>query len=60
MVSYRIGVSTGIALKGRAKRVQHNESLTVGCIELNLLSIRIIESQLYVYHIYAYTYICYI
>ena len=30
------------------KRVRHNESLTVGCIESDLSSIRDIESQLYI------------
>ena len=45
--SYRIGVSIGIALKGPVKRIRHNESLTVSCIELDLSSIRVIESQLY-------------
>ena len=42
--SYRIGVSIGIALKGPVKRVRHNESLTVGCIEFDLSIIRGIES----------------
>ena len=44
--SYRMGVSIGIALKGLLKRVWHNESLTMGSIEFDLSSIRIIESQL--------------
>ena len=44
---YRIGVSMEIALKGPVKRVRHNESLTVGCIEFDLSSIRVIEGQLY-------------
>ena len=30
------------------KKVRHNESLTVGCIEFDLSSIRDIESQLYI------------
>ena len=46
--SYRIGVSIGLALKGPVKRVRHNESLTVGCIEFYLLSIQVIQSQLYI------------
>ena len=47
--SYRIGVSIGIALKGPVKRVRHNESLTVSCIELDLSSIGVIKSQLYLF-----------
>ena len=35
-----------IALKGPVKRVRHNESLIVGCIEFDLSSIRVIEGQL--------------
>ena len=37
----------GIALKGPAKRVRHNDSFIVSCIEFDLSSIRVIESQLY-------------
>ena len=48
--SYRIEGSIGIALKGLLKRVRSNESLTVGSTEFDLLSIRIIESQLWVFY----------
>ena len=44
--SYQIGVSIGIALKRPVKRVRHSESLAVGCMEFDLSSIRVIESQL--------------
>ena len=44
--SYRIGVSIGIALKGPVKRVWHNKRLPVGCIEFDLSSTPVIESQL--------------
>ena len=44
--SYRIGFSIGIPPKGSMKRVRHNESLPLGCIEFNLSRIRAIESQL--------------
>ena len=46
--SYGIGVSVGIALKGLGKRLPHNESLIVSCIEFDLSSIRVIESKLHV------------
>ena len=39
-----------IAVKGPLKRVRHNESLTVGCIEFDLSSIRVIEGQLNIIH----------
>ena len=45
--SYRIGVSMGIAQRRPVKRVRHNKSLTVGCVELDLSSIRVIEDHLY-------------
>ena len=45
--SYRIRVSIGIALKGLAERVPDNESQIVVCIQFDLSSIRVIESQLY-------------
>ena len=37
----------GSALKGPVKKVWQNKILTVACIECNLLSIRVIKSQLY-------------
>ena len=37
----------GITQRGPVKRVRHNKSLTVGCVELDLSSIRVIEDQLY-------------
>ena len=46
-LSNRSFYSIGIALNGLAKRVRHNENLTVDCIEFDLSSIRVIESQLY-------------
>ena len=39
-----------IAVKGPLKRDRHNESLTVGCIEFDLSSIRVIEGQMYIIH----------
>ena len=42
-----MGLSMGISLKGLVKRVWHNESPTVGCTEIDLVSIWVIESQLY-------------
>ena len=44
--SYQTGVSLEIPLKRPEKGVRHNESLTVGCMEFILSSIRVIESQL--------------
>ena len=37
----------GIALKGPVKKVGHKESLAMGCTELDLLSIRVIQVKLY-------------
>ena len=34
-------------MKGPVKRVRYDESLTMGCIEFDLSSIRVIDSQLY-------------
>ena len=44
--SYQTGISLEIPLKRPEKGVRHNESLTVGCMEFKLSSIRVIESQL--------------
>ena len=44
--SYRIGFSIGIVLKRSGKRAQQNGSLTMGCIEFDLSSITVLESQL--------------
>ena len=36
-----------IALKGPVKRIRHNGSPTMGCIEFDLSSIRVIKGHLY-------------
>ena len=46
-LSYRIGVSIGIAMKEPVKRVCYNKRPTVGCIQFDLSSIGVTESKLY-------------